>query len=136
MSDNAATIERFYTALQQRDHAAMAACYSPNPNSPWGFDLPMDTHTAEIIPEVWSRWQAYDPIHMAGRHADALNSLKLLYFDCGLYDEENLLYGARILAKRLNEMNVPHAYQEFEGGHRNTAFRYDISLKLISENLG
>jgi ketosteroid isomerase-like protein len=30
MSDNARTIERFYTAFQQRDHAAMAACYHPS----------------------------------------------------------------------------------------------------------
>ena len=35
--------------------AAMAACYSPNPESPWGFDLPFDTFTGELRPEVWAR---------------------------------------------------------------------------------
>jgi enterochelin esterase family protein len=116
--------------------AAMASCYSPNPESPWGFDLPFDLFTCEIIPEVWQRWQALDPIHMAEDYAEALASLNLLYLDCGLYDEENLLYGARILTRTLDELGIPYHYEEFEGGHRNTRFRYDVSLKLISEKLG
>jgi enterochelin esterase family protein len=115
--------------------AAMAACYSPNPTSPWGFDLPIDTYTGELKPDVWSRWQENDPIHLAASHTDALRSLKLLYFDCGLYDEENLLYGTRILATQLKELDIPHTYQPFEGGHRNTQFRYDISLKAISNRI-
>ena len=56
----------------------------------------------------------------------------MLYLDCGIYDEENLLYGARIFSKRLNDLNISHTYEEFEGGHRNTKHRYDVSLKLIS----
>ncbi len=111
----------------------MASCYSPNPDSPWGFDLPFDTYTCEIIPEVWQRWQAHDPIHMAGDHVEALKSLKLLYLDCGLYDEENLLYGARVFNRTLNDLHIFSHYEEFEGGHRNTRFRYDVSLKLISQ---
>ncbi|MBN2045632.1 MAG: hypothetical protein JW757_11470 [Anaerolineales bacterium] len=116
--------------------AAMAACYSPNPESPWGFDLPFDTYTGEIIPEVWQRWQALDPINMTADHKTSLSSLNLLYLDCGLYDEENLLYGARILTRKLDELKIPYHYEEFEGGHRNTSFRYDVSLKMISETLG
>jgi len=114
---------------------AMAACYSPNPESPWGFDLPFDTFTAEVVPEVWALWQSHDPIHMAANHAQALRSLKLLYLDCGLYDEENLLYGARILSKRFNDLHIAHHYEEFEGGHRNTRFRFDVSLKMISSSI-
>ena len=34
---------------------AMAACYSPNPASPYGFDLPMDEKTGEIRADVWER---------------------------------------------------------------------------------
>ena len=30
MTDNAQTIQRFYTSFQQRDHAGMAACYHPS----------------------------------------------------------------------------------------------------------
>ncbi|MCB2178874.1 esterase [bacterium] len=115
--------------------AAMAACYSPNPASPWGFDLPVDTYTGELLPEVWARWQAHDPIRMVSGHAQALRSLKLLFLDCGIYDEENLLYGARILSSRLKSLEIPHLFQEFEGGHRNTRFRYDTSLRLISDSI-
>ncbi len=113
--------------------AAMAACYSPNPEATLGFDLPFDTYTGEHEPEVWAHWQAADPVHMVGEYADALRGLKLLYLDCGLYDEENLLYGCRILSKRLNDLNILHTYEEFEGGHRNTQHRYDVSLKAISD---
>lgn len=115
--------------------AAMASCYSPNPDSLWGFDLPMDTYSGELIPEVWQRWQAHDPIHMAIAHERQLSALKLLFLDCGIYDEENLLYGARILSARLKSLNIPHLFQEFEGGHRNTRFRYDTSLSIISDSI-
>ncbi len=112
--------------------AAMASCYSPNPESPWGFDLPFDAYTGELKPDVWARWQDNDPIQMIPDFAEALRSLELLYVDCGLYDEENLLYGTRILDKLLNDLHIPHVYEQFEGGHRNTRFRYDVSLKAIS----
>lgn len=115
---------------------AMAACYSPNPNAPHGFDLPFDTFTGELLPEVWARWQANDPIVMLEDHLDALRSLKLLYLDCGKYDEEDLLYGARILSKKLAGHDIPHTFEEFEGGHRNTKYRYDVSLQLISQTIG
>ncbi|MEN8242641.1 MAG: alpha/beta hydrolase-fold protein [Chloroflexota bacterium] len=116
--------------------AAMASCYSPNPDSPWGFDLPFDSFTGELKQEVWARWLAHDPINLVADHLEALCSLKLLYLDCGLFDEENLLYGARIFTQRLIEHQIPHFFEAFEGGHRNTAFRYDVSLKMISEKLG
>jgi len=116
--------------------AAMASCYSPNPDSTWGFDLPFDTFTGELKQDVWARWLAHDPINLVADHVEALCSLKLLYLDCGLFDEENLLYGARIFSQRLIEHQIPHFFRAFEGGHRNTQFRYDVSLKMISEKLG
>jgi enterochelin esterase family protein len=115
--------------------AAMASCYSPNPESPWGFDLPFDTFTGELRQEVWARWLANDPINLVSEHAEALRSLKLLYLDCGLYDEENLLYGARIFTQLLKEHNIDYFFEGFEGGHRNTDHRYDVSLKMISEKM-
>lgn len=116
--------------------AAMAACYSPNPDSAWGFDLPIDLYTGEIRPQVWARWQQNDPIHLADQYTDALHSLRLIYLDCGTFDEENLLYGVRILSRKLSERNISHIFDEFEGGHRHTQFRYDVSLKAISQHFG
>jgi len=112
--------------------AAMAACYSPNPDSDMGFDLPVDTHTGELIQSVWDRWTAKDPVHILDNYQDALVSLKLLFFDCGNQDEYYLHFGSRLLEKRLHDHKIPHIYEEYDGGHRHTLFRYDRSFKLIS----
>src|SRR5262249_29348347 len=44
---------------------AMAAHYSPNPESPHlGIDFPFDLETGAFRPEVWARWRALDPVNM------------------------------------------------------------------------
>ncbi len=113
--------------------SAMASCYSPNPQAPLGFDLPFDPHTGELRPEVWARWLQSDPVTLVDEYAEALRSLKLLFFDCGRRDEYNLQYGARIFARRLQARGVPFVHQEFDDGHRDINYRYDVSLALISE---
>lgn len=115
--------------------AATAASYSPNPDSPLGFDLPFDIHSGELRSDVWQRWMTFDPVELVETYAESLRALRLLYFDCGLYDEYNLLYGARIFAKRLDALKIPFRYEEFEGGHRNIRHRFDVSLIAISEAL-
>ena len=72
-------------------------------------------------------------MNLVEEYAEALCSLKLLYFDCGRRDEYQLLYGARILAKRLKALDIPHRYEEFDGGHTNVQYRYDVSLQAISQ---
>jgi enterochelin esterase-like enzyme len=118
-----------YTAL---DLLAMSACFSPNPKAKLGFDIPVDLHTGSIIPDVWARWLAFDPIEIASEHANALRSLKLLYFDCAKGDEYNLLYGTRLLTQKLAELKIPFTFEEYEGGHRNMQHRYDVSFAAIS----
>jgi enterochelin esterase family protein len=118
--------------------AAMSACYSPNPDSPCGFDLPFDPVTGELRLEVWQRWLAHDPITLlqAEAHIAALQCTKLIYLDCGNRDEYALQYGARIFCQRLARLNIPYVYEEFDGGHRDTQFRYDYSFKAISRTFG
>lgn len=117
--------------------SAMAACYSPNPASPCGFDLPFEFYTGFPRPAVWQRWLAWDPLVMLEQPAyrEALGRLKLIYLDCGNRDEYALHYGARMFSQRLTEVGIPHHYTEFDGGHRNTQFRYDVSFQAISETL-
>ena len=114
--------------------AAMSACYSPNPASPCGFDLPFEFYTGELRPQVWQRWLVLDPINLLenDEYTYALRQLKLLYLDCGYRDEYALHYSARIFTRRLTRLGIPHTYEEFDGGHRNIQFRYDVSLKAIS----
>lgn len=114
---------------------AMAAAYSPNPAAPFGIDLPCDLETGEFRGEVWARWLEFDPLLIAERHADSLRSLELLYFDCGRHDEFNLHHGSRQLGRRLEALGVRHRREEFDDGHMNVTYRYDVSLPLLSRAL-
>ncbi len=115
---------------------AMAACYSPNPSAPHGFDLPFDVETGEMREDVWKRWLEWDPVYLVDKHLDALRSLRLIYLDAGLRDEFNLQYGARIFCKRLEERGIPFVHEEFDDGHFNVQYRYDNSLAAISKAMG
>jgi S-formylglutathione hydrolase FrmB len=103
---------------------AMSACYSPNPASPWGFDLPLDVETGERRPDVWRRWLELDPLHAAVRHAAALRGLALLHLEAGTKDEFHLQLGLRVLARELTRLGVPHEHVEHEGGHFGLDHRY------------
>lgn len=122
------------------DHAAvnmlaMAACYSPNPKSPLGFDLPFDARTGELIPAVWRRWKAFDPVVFAPRRAAAFKRLKTLFIDAGTKDEFYLHQGARKLHAVLRKAGVPHLYEEHGLGHFDLAERFERSLSLLSRRL-
>jgi enterochelin esterase family protein len=114
---------------------AMSACYSPNPESELGFDLPFDLKTGELRAEIWQKWLAHDPVRMVEKYAENLKSLKLLYLDAGTRDEIFLDLGARILCERLKESGVSYIHEEFDAGHRNINYRQNRSLELISENI-
>ena len=113
---------------------AMAAHYSPNPDSELGVDLPFNADTGELLDDVWKRWLAWDPTKIIGKYSENLRKLKLIFIDCGTKDEFNLQWGARIIHSRLDDMRIRHHYEEFDDGHSNINYRYDVSLpKIYSE---
>ena len=113
---------------------AMAAHYSPNPESDLGVDLPFNINTGEILDEVWHRWLAWDPARIIRKYGGNLKKLKLVFIDCGTKDEFNLQWGARIIHSHLGDMGIRHYYEEFDDGHSNISYRYDVSLpKIYSE---
>ena len=113
---------------------AMAAHYSPNPDSELGVDLPFNVDTGELLDDVWKRWLAWDPTKIIGKYSENLRKLKLIFIDCGTKDEFNLQWGARIIHSRLDDMRIRHHYEEFDDGHSNINYRYDVSLpKIYSE---
>lgn len=114
---------------------AMASCYSPNPASPTGFDLPFDEYTGALRPDVWQRWLRHDPVELAAERSGALRSLRLYFLDCGRGDEHHLQLGCRTYSRLLHELEIPHTYDEFPGGHRNVSHRYDVSLRAVSDAL-
>jgi enterochelin esterase family protein len=110
---------------------AMSAFYSPAPGRPGAFDLPFDLETGEIRADVFARWKTRDPVELVARQAEALRSLKLLFFDCGSRDEYHLHHGNRILHTRLNAAGVPHVYETFDDGHRGIGYRVRASLPRL-----
>lgn len=113
----------------------MAACYSPEPGAELGVGLPFDLATGLPRPEVWARWQAFDPLRQIDAHADALRRARLVYLDCGTRDEFHLHHGARAMHAALERLGVAHHYEEFDDGHMNVSYRYDHSLPRLARAL-
>lgn len=111
---------------------AMSACYSPNPDAPHGFDLPFDPYTGALREAIWQRWLSFDPVRIATSHLDALRSLRAVYIDCGSRDEYGLFLGARMLHKTLDQHTISHTYEEFDGGHGGSNWRYARSLPILA----
>jgi enterochelin esterase-like enzyme len=109
----------------------MAASYSPNPSKEMGIEFPFDQKTGEISKHVWNKWLNCDPVRSMRKYRKKLEKLKLIYIDCGLNDEFNLIWGARMLHSELKKLSIKHFYEEFDGGHLNTGYRYDISLQKV-----
>jgi enterochelin esterase family protein len=142
--DPARFLEDFATnpALDGDRHAvinvlAMSACYSPNPASALGFDLPMDLRTGARIESVWQRWLEFDPLVACERYAENMRELELLHLECGLRDEFHLQWGLRKLTDRLRALGVRFEHEEHDGSHRGISHRYQVVLpKLVRALLG
>jgi Putative esterase len=112
----------------------MAACYSADPDGT--VRLPFDTDTGELLPDVWERWLAWDPVRMVPRHAEALRSLVAIYIDSGTKDEWYLDLGAEAFRRALDEVGVTDVHFElFEAGHMGIEYRYPLSLRYLAERL-
>ena len=122
----------FHAVLNE---CAMASCYSPSPAAEAGFDLPFSLETGELIPEVWERWLANDPVRMIDGSLDALRSQRLIYLDCGTKDEWLLDVGARRAAARMRAHGLDVVHEEFDAGHMNIPYRYDVSLPMLTKAL-
>jgi hypothetical protein len=113
---------------------AMAACYSAEPDGT--VRHPYDLETGELLPDVWERWLAWDPVRMAPRHAEALRSLRAVYIDAGRRDEYFLDLGAQAFRRELDRVGVREVYFElFEGGHASIEYRYPIAIRYLAERL-
>jgi S-formylglutathione hydrolase FrmB len=113
----------------------MAACYSADEDGTPR--LPFDTATGELIPEVWERWLALDPVRMVSDHADALRSMRAVYVDAGKKDEYFLDLGAEAYRRALERVGVTDVFFElFEATHMQIEYRYPTALKYLTERLG
>jgi len=113
---------------------AMAACYSTDPDGT--IRQPFDVATGRLVPEVWERWLAWDPVRMVPRYAEALRSLRAIYIDAGTRDEYYLDLGAEAFRRELEAVAVADVFFElFEAGHGAIEYRYPIAVKYLAERL-
>jgi enterochelin esterase-like enzyme len=115
---------------------ATAAAYAPDRDAPFPHvQLPFDLATAQPVETVWQRWLAHDPIVRLDRDPDAMKSAARVFLDAGDRDEHGLHFAARMLHQRLRARGASVIHEEFPGGHRGTAYRYDRSIPLTVQAL-
>ncbi len=112
---------------------AMAASYDPDPQAPYGIQLPVTHDTCELIEARWEKWLAWDPVQLVDQEAaqTQLKQLKAMFIDCGSRDQYNLVFGARQLTSKLDALGIAHRYEEFPDTHSTIDYRMDVSLPYL-----
>jgi hypothetical protein len=112
----------------------LAAAYSADTDGT--VRLPYDTETGELVPEVWERWLAWDPVRMAPQHADALAGMSAIYIDACSRDQYFADLGAVALRHTLSRIGVDDVFSElFDATHTAIEYRYPISLAYLAKRL-
>ncbi|MGP4021113.1 alpha/beta hydrolase [Saccharopolyspora sp. 5N708] len=116
---------------------AYAAAYSADEDGT--VRLPFDDIGA-IVPDVWERWLAWDPVVMAAqpKYAEALSSMRALWIDAGNRDEYHLDAGAAAFRRAASAAGVPDDqvhFELFDGGHGGIEYRYPLSIGWLSRVL-
>jgi S-formylglutathione hydrolase FrmB len=112
----------------------MAACYSADEDGT--VRLPFEPATGELVPDVWERWLARDPVRMVETRGDAVRSLHAIYIDAGTRDEFYLDLGAEAFRRALAQAGVTDVHFElFDATHMAIEYRYPLSLKYLAERL-
>ena len=112
----------------------MAACYSADEDGT--VHLPFDVRTGELIPEVWDRWLAWDPVRMVPGHAESLRGLRAIFIDAGTRDEWYLDLGAEAFRRALAAVGVTDvAFELFDATHMAIEYRYPVGLRYLAQRL-
>jgi hypothetical protein len=114
----------------------MAACYSTDADGT--VRLPFDPATGRLLPDVWERWLAQDPVRMVAGHADALRALRGIWIDAGRNDEWHLDLGAEAFRLELAAIGVIEPivrFELFEGTHADLEYRYPMAIGWLAERI-
>lgn len=114
-----------------------AAAYSTDDDGT--VQLPFDD-IGNVIPKVWERWLAKDPVLMATKpaYAKALRSLKAIWIDAGTQDEYRLDLAALAFHRAVKNAGVPDGithFELFDAGHEDIEYRYPLALAWLTERL-
>lgn len=135
MRSGRAVFDNPYDPLLQNVYAT-AAAFSPDAQG--GAELPFALDTAALLPEVWRRWQAWDPVRLAASHAPEVSSLRAVWIDAGRHDEYRLDLGAIALRDALRDAGLRESvlhFELFDGGHRRLSRRLPQSLAFLIARL-
>jgi hypothetical protein len=112
----------------------VAACFSADPDGT--VRLPFEVATGRLVPEVWERWLAWDPVRMVPRYADALRSQRAIWIDAGRSDDFYLDLGAEAFHRELTAIGITdHHFELFDGTHAAIDHRYPIALAYLAQRL-
>jgi S-formylglutathione hydrolase FrmB len=114
----------------------MAACFSADADGT--IRLPFDLETGRLLPEVWDRWLALDPVRMAARHGEALRSMRAIWLDAGRRDDFYLDLATIAFRGELEAVGVADGvvhFELFDGGHGGVGWRYPLAIGWLAERL-
>jgi S-formylglutathione hydrolase FrmB len=114
----------------------MAACYSADADGT--VQLPFEPLTGRLIPAVWDRWLAWDPVRMAAPRADALRGLRAIWIDAGRSDDFYLDLGAEAFRRELAAVGIDDdrvRFELFDGTHAGIEWRYPAAIGWLAERL-
>ncbi|GAA2079532.1 alpha/beta hydrolase [Actinomadura alba] len=114
----------------------VSACLSPREDGTP--ELPFDPHTGMPRPAVWRRWQEWDPVRMVPKFAAEMRSMRAIWIDSGMTDEQYLDIGAQAFQQALIGAGVTPDkihFELFPGGHGGVDHRYPLSLTWLAQRL-
>ncbi len=116
------------------DVFAMAAAYSDG-------ELPFDVATGELLPAVFDRWLAWDPVRMARteKYGSAVRGMRAIWIDAGRSDEYFLELGSIAFDQAVRAAGADSdavRFELFEGRHGGIGWRYPLALSFLAERLG
>lgn len=114
-----------------------AAAYSADEDGT--VHIPFDD-TGTVVPEIWDRWLAWDPVLMAAKpeYAQALRSMRAIWIDAGSKDEYYLDFGAVAFRRAVTAARVPDDrvhFELFEAGHGLIEYRYPLALSWLCRRM-
>jgi hypothetical protein len=110
-----------------------AAAYSGNEDGT--VSLPFDD-TGRLVPDVWDRWLAWDPVRMAAepRYAEALRTMTAVWIDAGRSDDYYLDLAATAYRRAIADAGLPDDrvhFELFDGRHSGIEYRYPLALAWL-----
>lgn len=96
--------------------------------------IPFDTQTGRMDPDIWARWLDHDPVRMASRNADSLQSLHSIWVDAGARDEFYLDLGATAFHQELLKIGIEPQkvhFELFDATHARIEYRYPLAMAWI-----